>query len=173
MINIKHNKYTPTLTLAFCIALFPPIWAVFAPYINVTTGSVALICAGLYVAHGNKSSNALKISIGFLLGDIWAVIAIKFMSLSPLSANLTLFITLFVMGGLAVLLSALAPNFIDTPSWLCGWAIGLTILTNIEQAKVLSFAAQIAVSMLAGVWYVGVFVGVVQTFMIKKLSKGE
>ena len=33
-----HNK-AQTLTLAFCIALLPPIWAVAAPYLNVTTTS--------------------------------------------------------------------------------------------------------------------------------------
>lgn len=40
--------------LAFGIALFPPIWAVLAPHIGVTTGAVALICAGLYVTNGNR-----------------------------------------------------------------------------------------------------------------------
>ena len=72
---MKHKITIETLTLAFCIALFPPIWAVIAPNINVSTGAVALICAGLYVTNGNKSSDAVKISIGFLLGDFWAVFA--------------------------------------------------------------------------------------------------
>ena len=62
-------------TLAICIALLPPIWAVAAPYIGVTTGAVALICAGLCAANGDKRENALPISIGFLLGDLWAVLA--------------------------------------------------------------------------------------------------
>lgn len=76
---MKHKITIETLTLAFCIALFPPIWAVIAPNINVSTGAVALICAGLYVTNGNKSSDAVKISIGFLLGDFWAVFALKIM----------------------------------------------------------------------------------------------
>ena len=42
------------LTLALGIALLPPLWAIFAPYIGVTTGAVALICAGLYVQTGTR-----------------------------------------------------------------------------------------------------------------------
>ena len=119
------------MTLAFCIALFPPIWAVIAPNINVSTGAVALICAGLYVTNGNKSSDAVKISIGFLLGDFWAVFALKIMDVMNFNADMELFITLFVLGGLAVLISACLPKWIFTPAWLCGWAVGLTILAPI------------------------------------------
>ncbi len=98
------------LTLAFCIALLPPIWAVLAPHIGVSTGAVALICAGLYVANENRSSDALKISIGFLLGDFWAWAALHIMDLMKWNPDLELFVTLFVMGGLAVLISGLAPG---------------------------------------------------------------
>lgn len=47
-------KKAETLTLALCIALLPPIWAVAAPYLNVTTGAVALICAGCVRPMGTK-----------------------------------------------------------------------------------------------------------------------
>ena len=60
---MKHKITIEVLTLAFCIALFPPIWAVIAPHINVSTGAVALICAGLYVTNGNKRSDAVKEAI--------------------------------------------------------------------------------------------------------------
>ena len=73
------SKKAETLTLAFCIALLPPIWAVAAPYFNITTGAVALICAGLCAANGDRTSDALKISVGFLLGDIWAWLALFIM----------------------------------------------------------------------------------------------
>ena len=125
---MKHKITIEVLTLAFCIALFPPIWAVIAPHINVSTGAVALICAGLYVTNGNKRSDAVKISIGFLLGDFWAVFALKIMDIMNFNADMELFITLFILGGLAVLISACFPKWIFTPAWLCGWAVGLTIL---------------------------------------------
>lgn len=48
------DKKLNILTLAFGIALLPPIWAVLSPYAGITTGAVALICAGLYVTNGNK-----------------------------------------------------------------------------------------------------------------------
>lgn len=151
-----------TWSLAFCIALLPPIWAVFAPYIHVTTGAVALICAGVYVANGNKTADAVKISVGFLLGDFWAVGALTVMEWMKWNPDLELFVTLFVFGGLAVLISSAVPKWIYCPSWLCGWAIGLTIMSPLGYENIGSYPIQIAVAMLAGVWYVGVLLDKVQ-----------
>ena len=141
--------------MAFCIAMFPPIWAVAAPYMNINTGAVALICAGVYAANGSRLQDAVKISTGFLLGDCWAVLALKLMDLAQWNPDLELFVTLFVLGGLAVLLSAAAPNWIYCPSWLCGWAIGLTVMAPMGYGQIGSYPLQIGVSMLVGVWYVG------------------
>lgn len=168
---MNKTNWAQAGTLAFCIALFPPIWAVLAPYIGVTTGSVALICAGLYVAAGNRVGNAVKLSLGFLLGDVWAVIAVHLMAYSPLDGNLTLFLTLFVMGGLAVLLSSAVPRWVDTAAWLCGWAIGLTIQSPQALDVSWSLCAQIGVAMLVGVWYVGAFIGAVQPQLVRLLGK--
>jgi hypothetical protein len=158
-------------TLALGIALLPPIWAVLAPHIGVTTGAVALICAGLYVANGNKLSDALKISLGFLCGDIWAILALWFMDISPFNPDLELFITLFVMGGLAVLISSLVPKYIYCPSWLCGWAIGLTIMAPVGLHHVGTLPIEIGVAMLVGVWYVGAGVDKFQRVLLSKLNR--
>ena len=118
-------KKAETLTLALCIALLPPIWAVAAPYLNVTTGAVALICAGLCAANGDKTSDAVKVSIGFLLGDFWAYLAVWVMDVMPFHPDAELFGTLFVLGGLAVLLSSLAPQMDFLPGlamWVGHWA---------------------------------------------------
>ena len=60
----KQKKTVNMLTLAFGIAFMPPIWAVLAPFIGIGTGSVALICAGLFVANGNRRQDTVKISVG-------------------------------------------------------------------------------------------------------------
>lgn len=158
---MMRNK-PETLTLAFCIALLPPLWAVAAPYIGVTTGAVALICAGLCAANGDKAADAPKISAGFLLGDFWAWLALVVMDKLPLNPDLELFLTLFVMGGLAVIISGFCPRWIFCPAWLCGWAIGLTILSPVGLADLGSLPVQIGAAMLAGVWYVGVFLNIVR-----------
>lgn len=170
---MKHKITIETLTLAFCIALFPPIWAVIAPHINVSTGAVALICAGLYVTNGNKSSDAVKISIAFLLGDLWAVFALKIMDIMNFNADTELFITLFILGGLAVLISACFPKWIFTLAWLCGWAVGLTILVPMGWGYLGSMPIQIAAAMLVGIWYVGVFVDIIQRKMVKVFKNRE
>lgn len=160
-----------TLTLALCIAVFPPLWAVAAPFLNVNTGAIALICAGVYVTNGNKTGDALKISAGFLLGDVWACLAMWIMDRMALNPNAELYVTLFVLGGLAVLTASAVPGWIHLPSWLCGWAIALLTLGMAEGGYRSSYPLQIAVSMLAGVWYVGVFMGCVQKKLADMLGK--
>ena len=165
---MKKQRITKeTAALALGIALLPPLWAVLSPYIGVTTGSVALICAGVYVANGNRAKDGLKISLGFLCGDIWAVAALALLAALPWGAAASLFVTLFVLGGAAVLLAALAPRFLYLPAWLCGWAVGMTILAPLGLAEIGSLPVQIGVSMLIGVWYVGFGVDAFQKMLLK------
>ena len=82
------------LALAFGIAFMPPIWAVLSPYLGVSTGAVALICAGLYVANGNKRKDALKITVGFLCGDLWAVLAVWIMETLSFHPNVERYLCL-------------------------------------------------------------------------------
>ena len=165
------EKWINALTLAFTVALLPPIWAVLSPYIGVTVGAVALICAGLFACLGNNIKKAIPVSLGFLLGDVWAFIALTIMAHSTLNPNLTLYLTLFVMGGLAVILGTIGEKAIFVPAWLAGWAIGLTIMGPMDVAAVGSMPLQIATAMLAGVWYVGVMGDLFQKMLIKVLKR--
>lgn len=167
----KKIRKINMLILAFGIALLPPIWAVLAPVIGVSTGAVALICAGLYVTNGNKREDAFKISAGFLLGDLWAVIAVAVMEKLTWNPNVELYLTLFVMGGLAVIIGESFGKYIFTPSWLCGWAIGLTIMGPMSLNEIGMLPIQIGVAMIAGVVYVGIGVDAFQKFLVNKLTK--
>ena len=167
----KQEKRRLMWTLAFGIALLPPIWAVLSASVGITTGAVALIVAGVYVANGNKIQDAPKIAIGFLLGDLWAVIAIFIMEKLQWNPMLELFLTLFFMGGLAVLIGETLSKFIFTPAWLCGWAIGLTIMGALPVAEFGTLPWQIAAAMLAGVFYVGICVDLFQKWLLKLLKK--
>ncbi len=167
------SKKWDNLTLAFCIALLPPIWAVLAPHIHVSTGAVALICTGVYVANGNRFSDGVKISVGFLLGDFWAWAALHIMDLLQWNPDLELFVTLFVMGGLVVLISGLVPSLVYCPAWLCGWAIGLTIMSPLGMEGMKGYPWQIAVAMLMGVWYVGALLDKVQRMLLNWMEKKD
>ena len=164
----QKEKRLNTWTLALCIAAMPPVWAVLAPHLGVTVGAVALICAGIFVANGNKYGDALKIFLGFAAGDIWAVLAITVMEKMPLNPEVELYVTLFVMGGLAVLIGEAFPKILYTPSWLAGWAIGLTIMAPLGTAGMGTLPFEIAAAMFAGVFYVGIGVDFVQQ-RLKKL----
>ena len=161
------EKWINALTLAFTVALLPPIWAVISPYIGVTVGAVALICAGLFACLNNDIKMAPAVSIGFLLGDVWAVIALQIMSHSTLNPNITLYLTLFVMGGLAVILGTIGGKGIFVPAWLAGWAIGLTIMGPMDIGAIGVMPVQIGAAMLAGVWYVGVVGDLFQKLLIR------
>lgn len=150
----KWNR--ETLTLALLIALLPPLWAVLAPTLGVQTGAVALICAGVYVSAGNDRKKAVPMSLGFLAGDAWAVLALWVMSVLPFGGNGNLFVTLCLMGALAVLIASALPRVFFLPAWLCGWAIGLTVLAPMGLGNLGTTPLQIAAAMLVGVWYVGV-----------------
>ena len=150
------NWNRETLTLALLIALLPPLWAVLAPTLGVQTGAVALICAGVYVSAGNDRKKAVPMSLGFLAGDAWAVLALWVMSVLPCGGNGNLFVTLCLMGALAVLIASALPRVFFLPAWLCGWAIGLTVLAPMGLGNLGTTPLQIAAAMLVGVWYVGV-----------------
>lgn len=160
------EKTINKITLALGIALLPPIWAVLSPYVGITTGAVALICAGLYVTNGNKVSDALKITLGFLCGDIWAVLAVFIMEKLSFNPNAELYGTLFVLGGIAVLIGETIPKYIFTPAWLCGWAIGLTIMGPMSIGEIGTLPIQIGAAMIAGVVYVGIGVDAFQKKLI-------
>lgn len=162
----NRERRKQILALALGIAAIPPLWAVVAPYMGITTGAVALICAGLFVANGNQYKDALRICAGFLLGDIWAVAALKIMDIMTLNPDLELYITLFLLGGLAVILSSLAEKFIFLPAWLCGWAIGLTIMAPAGIGAIGTLPVQIGISMVAGVIYVGIGVDLLQKMVV-------
>ena len=144
-----------TLTLALLIAIMPPAWAVLSPYIGISVGPVALICAGIYAANGNKFKDAHKIALGYLAGDIWALIAFEIMAHTPINPDLTLFLTLAVFGFILVIISDRFKNIIHMPSWLTGWAIGMLTMNLDTATPVMSLTVQIAVAMLVGVYYVG------------------
>lgn len=153
------------------IALLPPLWAVLAPYIGISTGAVALICAGVYVTNGNKLEDGLKIMIGFWCGDLWALLALKLMNIINLNPDLELFVILAIFGFLAVVIGSVLEKIIFLPAWLCGWAIGLTIMSSIDVSNLSGIFIQIAAAMAVGVWYVGAGVDLFSRCILRKLEK--
>jgi hypothetical protein len=156
------------LTLALLIAILPPAWAVASPYLGNSVGPIALICAGIYATNGNKFQDAHKIALGYLAGDIWALIVTYIMSKTPFNADLTLFILLAVLGFILVIISSKFENIIHMPSWLAGWAIGMLTMNLDKVTPLTSLTVQIAVAMLVGVYYVGALLDYIHRLMNRK-----
>ena len=106
-----------------------------------------------------------------LLPPIWAVLAIFIMEKLSLNPNLELFGTLFLLGGLAVLIGESIPKYIFTPAWLCGWAIGLTVMGTYSVEELGTLPIQIGVAMIVGVVYVGIGVDAFQKGLVKCFRK--
>ena len=63
------------IALALLVGILPPAWAVASPYMYISVGPIALIAAGIYGANGNRLSDARKITLGYLAGDLWGYIS--------------------------------------------------------------------------------------------------
>ena len=155
----------PKLALAISIGLLPPIWAVLSSHAGITCGAVALICAGIYVTAGNKVELGLPMSLGFLLSDLMAVGALWLMENLPFGADVNTFLTLAVLGFCAVLLCTNLEKVFFLPAVLSGWAVGLTVMGPLGFANLGTVPIQVAIAMLAGVWYAGYAVDVFSRFI--------
>lgn len=144
-----------TLLLAALIGILPPLWAVIGPYLGIRFGPVALISAGIYAANGNRFEDAHRIARGELAGLLWAGIAMLLMQNPLFGKSAQLFLVLCVGGMLAVLIAERIPAIFHLPAWLTGWAIGMLILNENPQGSLTETVIQIAVAMLAGVYYIG------------------
>lgn len=105
------------------------------------------------------------------MDENWAVTAVWIMETLCWNPEIELYLTLFMMGGLAVILGETFSKVIFIPAWLCGWAIGLTIMGPMNIAEIRTLPIQIGVAMLAGVFYVGVGVDAFQKMLIRRLNK--
>lgn len=155
------------VTLALLIAVMPPLWAVLSPYMGISVGPVALICAGIYATNGNKFEDAHKIALGYLAGDIWALLVNRIMAHTPINPDLTLFLALAVFGFILVIISSKFAKIIHMPSWLTGWAIGMLAMNLDTATPVLSLTVQIGAAMLAGVYYIGALLDKVHRLLNK------
>ncbi|MBP2658810.1 MAG: hypothetical protein H6Q69_1842 [Firmicutes bacterium] len=156
------------LIAAAGIAILPPIWATLSPYIGIDMGWVSLACASVFVANGNKVKDAGRISVGFLMGIIWGILVTYLLICIDINKELLLFSILFTFGGLAVIIAGtLMKKIVYLPAWLGGWAITLGIFRTIPTNDWFHVGMATAVSMVVGVFYVGVGVLKFQSLLTK------
>lgn len=167
--NDLKKKKMNIMTLALGIAILPPIWAVLSSHSGIEAGGVALVCAGVFVASGNKPKDGLKISLGFLIGLVWGILASYIINVSTINKDVTTFLTLFVFGGVAVLISSSKlEKYLYLPAWLSGWAITLGMLGGNPISEWGRLSVSIGISMVVGVVYVGIGVLKFQQLICKK-----
>lgn len=166
----RRKMWTETMTLALGIAVLPPLWAVAAPYIGVTTGAVALICACLFVTNGNKYKDAFKICIGFLCRGSLGSSSFGNYGQPELESRFRTIYDTVCNGRTGGSCGYMVKKMVFLPAWLCGWAIGLTIMASAAMDEIGSFAIQIGVAMVVGVVYVGIGVDLFQSALIRMIT---
>ena len=163
------QKFKVVGCLALLVAVIAPLWAALTAYFGLLTGAVALICAGLYVANGMILANALKITLGFLFGNIWGWLAfIAIPQIAGMIGNLyvAIFLVLFVFAGLAVFIACYLDKILDLSALLSGLSIILVVLllsanpgfTQGHTIPPLTLVLHVAIAMVGGIWLVGVLI---------------
>ncbi len=140
-------------SLALAVALLPPIWGLVSPALGITVAPVALICAGVYASAGNSARNIVPMTLGFWVGDLWSLAALWGFENLPLPPNAALFVTLFVLGGAAVIVGTALR--VHVPAMLTGWAMGLTVMGGGGLSGAGALPLELAAAMAVGVLYAG------------------
>ena len=176
------QKFKVIGLLAVLIAVIAPLWAALSDKFGLTTGAVALICAGLYVANGMVVKNGLKITLGFLVGNVWAFCAFQVILAlvgAGLNFHVTLFLVLACFALVAVFIACYLDKVFDLSAWLAGWAITLTLLPfagaffpDAETGQELKLLLHVAIAMVAGVWLIGVLITSTHKFLITRKKAG-
>ena len=148
-----------TWALVVPISLLPAIWSVVASFAGISTAAVAMISATLYVIVVKTTADAVRMSVGFVLGVVTAVISLMIIGSLPLNFVVALTLTMIVMVALVIIVQSFIGKIADLFSWLCGFAVAMTVFGLVPPEQMMSVAVQLAVSMLAGIWWIG-FVGV-------------
>lgn len=152
------------LANALAVALLPPIWACLASALGLTTGAVALICAGLVQIPEERPPHLI---VGLLMGVLWGNLVLLFLTTIPTAYQLIgQFSILFCLGFLVVIGHHLWYGF-SIVGWLTGWAITLQILSGSPRTSWLLTSVEIALAMLVGIIYIGLGV----PYLTKRLTK--
>lgn len=153
---------------AVTTALLPPLWAVVSEWADIPFGWCALAVAGIYAAAGGAPQNAKRISGGCVMGTLWGMLATAILRSQRLPHAALLFLTLCVLGFLAVMLAeGCLKKYCMLPAWLGSWALALGIFGTSGESLGRTFF-KLLLAMLAGVWYIGVFSG----WITQKIQRG-
>jgi hypothetical protein len=161
-----------TWALVVPIALLPAIWSVIAGFVGVTVPAVAMISATLYVILVKSIPDAVKMSVGFVLGVITAVISLMIIGALPIAPPVAIPLVMIVMVALVIIIQSFIGKYADLFSWLCSFAVSMTVFSLTPTDKMMGMAVQLIVSMLVGIWWIG-FVGVKIMGAIAKPPKGK
>lgn len=144
-----------TWAMVIGISFVPAVWAVIANHIGVEIAATAMISACPYVLAGKTVKDSLSMTVGLLLGIVWTRITFLLMSSLTFNADIVTFVVLVVMVALAIIISSFAPKAIHCVSWLCGFALGLTVLGLSDVSAYNIMSLKLALAMIVGDWCVG------------------
>lgn len=169
MNNVFKEK--EILTLALSVGIMVPIWGTFHSMIGIGMTWPAFASAALFFAANCKIKDSINISFGHAIGVMWGIIFLNIVNapqLSQYNNQVILFVTLCVLGILAVFVTNIGFKLLShLPSLFSGWAITVGGLGNITLTNWGSTPLDILLSIMAGIFIVGLGILKVQSCLLK------
>jgi len=155
------------------VAIIPALWAIFGNHVGLTIAGVSMVGASMLILAGPDKKTALSVTLGLLLGVLWARVTMVLMGvfMPKFNADIVTFVVLFVMTALAIILNSYVPQHINLPSWLGGFAIASTILGPLAPEVVNTMTVQLVIALIFGVWGVGFLSGIIIGACMKAFNK--
>lgn len=137
------------------LSVLPAFWAAAAGLTSVRTAAVAMIAATIYVMGAKGVRDGLTMTVGFLLGIVFSLGSVLLIPVLPFPDTISTCLVLLVVVAIIVILQSLLSNISNLFAWLCSYSVGMTLFRLFPGEQSGSIALQLAVSMLAGVWFIG------------------
>jgi len=153
------------------ISIIPAIWAVIANHIGVTIAAVSMISACPYVLAGKNAKDACSMTLGLLLGIVWARLTFILMGALTFNPDLVTFLVLVFMVAILIVIDSFIPKYVDCIAWLCGFAIAITVLGPCTPDVINTMSLHLALAMVVGIWCVGYLGGIIIGACNKAFSK--
>lgn len=172
-----NEKLKSTLFLALSVGIFVPLWGTFHGYVGIENTWAAFASAAIFFATGAKLKDSIKVAACNAIGLLWGLIflyVIQLPALQGYSSTLVIFATLGVLGICAILVTSIGiPIICDSASLFGGWAVGVGALGGISVEKWAYIPVDILLSLLVGVFFVGVGISQLHGLLLKLFGNSE
>lgn len=166
-------KVKEVLTLLLSVGIIVPIWGTFHSLIGIEMTWPAFASSALFFAANCKIEDSMNIAFGHAVGVVWGMMflnILNFTGFAQYDSQVVLFITLCILGMLAVFVTSIGFKLLShLPSLFSGWAITVGALGSTSLVNWGNQPLDVLLSTAAGIFIVGVGISKIQSYLLKKI----